>query len=132
MTVVTLTNARPQMQLLTPLMESVGGIGGISEFVNSIRSMFGRAGEFANRNGSQYSEVYNALLQYSVLHAYMEKKNHRLLVTQTEETKDMNSTLYTNMILEASILAFLIFTFLISLCCKLRRLFRMKQQCSED
>jgi len=60
--------------------------GGISEFVNNIRSAFGKSGEFAMQNGFDYSNVYNSLLQYSVMNAYQERQNHDLLRTQLEET----------------------------------------------
>jgi hypothetical protein len=62
-------------------------VGGIGEFINGIRSNFGRAGEFAIQNGFEYNNVYNSLLQYSVINAYMEKQNHELLQTQLTETE---------------------------------------------
>jgi hypothetical protein len=69
-----------------PVRQAMELAGGIGEFINGIRSTFGKAGEFANQNGFDYGNVYNSLLQYSVMNAYMEKENHHLLKTQLAET----------------------------------------------
>jgi hypothetical protein len=62
-------------------------VGGIGEFVNGIRATFGRSGDFAAQNGFEYGNVYNSLLQYSVINAYMERQNNELLQTQLGATE---------------------------------------------
>jgi hypothetical protein len=69
-----------------PVRQAVELVGGIGEFINGVQSSFGRAGEFANQNGFDYGNVYNSLLQYSVMNAYMERENNQLLQTQLAET----------------------------------------------
>jgi len=81
--------------LVTILVGSVAGMpmrqalelaGGIREFINGVRSAFGRAGEFAQQNCFDYSNVYNSLLQYTVMNTYLERQNSELIRTQLEET----------------------------------------------
>jgi hypothetical protein len=62
-------------------------VGGVLEFVNGICATFGRSGKFANQNGFEYGNVYNRLLQYSVMNAYMERQYNELLQTQLRATE---------------------------------------------
>lgn len=70
-----------------PLVAEVAGItkalasgfGGLSNFVQSIRSAYGKEGEFASKNGFDYDHVYNGMLQYQVVNAYLNKHNTELL-----------------------------------------------------
>jgi hypothetical protein len=58
-----------------------GGVG-LSDFISHVRNLLGKAGDFADKNGFNYNNVYNSLLQYSVLNTYLERENHGLLVQQ--------------------------------------------------
>ncbi len=55
------------------------GIGGLSGFVQTIRSAYGKEGDFASKNGFDYDHVYNGVLQYQVINAYLNKNNAELL-----------------------------------------------------
>jgi len=69
-----------------PMRQAVELAGGIGEFINGVRSAFGRADEFAQQNGFDYSNVYNSLLQHTVMNTYLERQNSELIRTQLEET----------------------------------------------
>jgi len=102
-----------------PVMPIIQTVGGIGEFINGIRSAFGRSGEFAAQNGFDYNNVYNSLLQYTVANAYMEKQNHGLLLTQIEETaafrEEANSYNFRGLLIQTTFLALWLLTALVNL-----------------
>lgn len=71
----------------------VQAVGGLGEFISSVRSQLGRSGEFATQHGFDYGNVYNSLLQYKVMHTFIAKENHRLLQAQHEETLALRDTI---------------------------------------
>jgi len=78
--------AGSSISVAVPIKPILQTIGGLREFVNTVRSHFGKAADFSNQNGFDYSNVYNSLLQYFVMNAYVEKANYQLLVEQKEQT----------------------------------------------
>lgn len=56
-----------------------GLVGGLTGFVRTIRHNYGDEGEFATKNGFDYDHVYNGMLQYQVINAYLNKNNAEVL-----------------------------------------------------
>lgn len=82
-------NAFPYGQLAKRILN--GGVG-VSDFISHIRNTVGKGGDFANKNGFEYSNVYNNILQYSVLNAYLERENHHLLTTQSKNQAEFHES----------------------------------------
>lgn len=95
--------------------ELVSSVGGIGEFVSRIRSLFGKAGDFATRNNFEYGQIYNALLQYSVLNAYIERENHQLLVEQASHQDAFHEMQQTHALIQNITLISLLIISLVSL-----------------
>lgn len=68
------------------------GWAGVSNFISNVRSFFGKAGEFASRNGFDYGHVYNAILEYNILQTYetSELKNIVLQMHHSMEKSTMD------------------------------------------
>lgn len=63
----------------------IQGLGGLADFVHTVRSTYGGAGDFAEKNGFDYGQVYNGLLQYQVVNAYLNRNNAENLEEIKEE-----------------------------------------------
>jgi hypothetical protein len=69
---------------LIPGMESVTGL---FDFINGVRSSFGKAKDFVHQNGFTPSEVQGASLQYGVVRAFELEAIEKTLVLQREDNK---------------------------------------------
>lgn len=89
------------------------GIGGLSSFVQTIRSAYGKEGDFASKNGFDYDHVYNGVLQYQVINAYLNKNNAELLSLMKDDQHWMTKLLFFGgivLILEISLIIGFIYT----------------------
>lgn len=87
---------------------ALSGVAGISDFVSKIRSMVGRSGEFVDRNHFEYGQVYNAILQYSVIQAFEQGETNKLLVKNTEEMEKFHQEMAKSFYAQLSIGALLL------------------------
>lgn len=60
-------------------MKWAGGFSGVRDFITGVRAAFGRSGEFADRNGFDYSHIHNSNLQYNVVQAYVAWQSNKFL-----------------------------------------------------
>ncbi|OXA53592.1 hypothetical protein Fcan01_11591 [Folsomia candida] len=90
-----------------------GGLG-VSDFVSHVRNTIGKAGEFTNKNGFEYNNVYNSILQYSILNAYLERENHKLLTQQSEHQAQAHDSMEKFNITQTIFLLALLLTAIIS------------------
>lgn len=89
------------------------GIGGLSSFVQTIRSTYWKEGDFASKNGFDYDHVYNGVLQYQVINAYLNNNNAELLSLMKDDQHWMTKLLLFGgivLILEISLIIGFIYT----------------------
>lgn len=90
-----------------------GGLG-VSDFISHVRNTVGQAPDFTTKNGFDYSNVYNSILQYSVLNAYLERENHKLLTQQGEHQVQVHNSIEKfNITQTICLIALLLFTLIL-------------------
>jgi hypothetical protein len=82
-----------------PLNQAIEVAGGIGDFINLIRSHLGRSSDFVTQHGFEYSNVYNSLLQYSVMNAFLQKRQNEIATAHLQHEKEEMESTHTNFII---------------------------------
>ncbi len=75
----------PMVPAAGTVLNMAGGFSGIRDFITGVRAVFGKGGDFAERNGFEYGNIYNSLLQYNVLQAFETSESNKMLKQITEK-----------------------------------------------
>jgi len=56
------------------ILTSPGALQGLSEFISSVKSLFGTGGDFAKKYGYSYNDIYNSQLMFQAVNSYTNGK----------------------------------------------------------
>ena len=87
--------AATESKSIGSVLTSPGTLQGLSQFISTVKSLFGTGGDFAKRYGYSYNDIYNSQLMYQAVNSYSNDRQVEQEAKQEETMeKDLNQEMW--------------------------------------